>query len=31
MDILGVRVPKLEKPVKPGRNVPIILETAAMN
>jgi HPr kinase/phosphorylase len=31
MDILGVRVPKLEIPVKPGRNVPIILETAAMN
>ncbi|ULQ59373.1 HPr(Ser) kinase/phosphatase [Brucepastera parasyntrophica] len=31
MDILGVKVPKLEIPVKPGRNVPIILETAAMN
>jgi HPr kinase/phosphorylase len=31
MDILGVRVPKLEIPVKPGRNIPIILETAAMN
>ncbi len=31
MDILGVQVPKLEIPVKPGRNVPIILETAAMN
>jgi len=30
-DILGVRVPKLEIPVKPGRNVPIIIETAAMN
>jgi len=31
MDILGVKVPKLEIPVKPGRNIPIILETAAMN
>jgi len=31
MDILGVRIPKLEIPVKPGRNVPIIIETAAMN
>jgi HPr kinase/phosphorylase len=31
MDILGVRVPKLEIPVRPGRNIPIILETAAMN
>lgn len=31
MEILGVQVPKLEIPVKPGRNVPIILETAAMN
>ncbi len=31
MDILGVQVPKLEIPVKPGRNIPIILETAAMN
>ena len=30
-EILGVRVPKLEIPVKPGRNVPIIVETAAMN
>lgn len=30
-DILGVRVPKLEIPVKPGRNIPIIIETAAMN
>jgi len=30
-EILGVRVPKLEIPVKPGRNVPIIIETAAMN
>ncbi len=30
-DILGVTIPKLEIPVKPGRNVPIIIETAAMN
>jgi HPr kinase/phosphorylase len=31
MDILEVKVPKLEIPVKPGRNIPIIIETAAMN
>ncbi|MDR2019231.1 MAG: HPr(Ser) kinase/phosphatase [Treponema sp.] len=31
MEILGVNIPKLDIPVKPGRNVPIILETAAMN
>jgi HPr kinase/phosphorylase len=31
MEILGVSVPKLEIPVKPGRNIPIIIETAAMN
>ncbi len=30
-DILGVKVPKLEIPVKPGRNIPIIIETASMN
>jgi len=30
-DILGVQVPDLQIPVKPGRNVPIIIETAAMN
>ncbi|MFP4114291.1 MAG: HPr(Ser) kinase/phosphatase [Spirochaetota bacterium] len=30
-DILGVQVPYLQVPVKPGRNVPIIIETAAMN
>jgi HPr kinase/phosphorylase len=30
-EILGVRVAKLEIPVKPGRNIPIIIETAAMN
>jgi HPr kinase/phosphorylase len=31
MDFLGVSIPKLEIPVKPGRNIPIIIETAAMN
>jgi HPr kinase/phosphorylase len=31
MEILGVNVPKLSIPVKPGRNIPIIIETAAMN
>lgn len=31
MEILGVKIPLLEIPVKPGRNVPIIIETAAMN
>ena len=30
-DFLGVSVPKLEIPVRPGRNIPIIIETAAMN
>ncbi len=30
-EILGVRVPFLKIPVKPGRNIPIIIETAAMN
>jgi HPr kinase/phosphorylase len=30
-EILGVKVPYLEVPVKPGRNIPIIIETAAMN
>lgn len=30
-EILGVKVPELEIPVKPGRNIPIIIETAAMN
>jgi HPr kinase/phosphorylase len=29
--MLGITVPKLEIPVKPGRNVPIIIETAARN
>jgi HPr kinase/phosphorylase len=31
VELLGVSVPLLEIPVKPGRNIPIILETAAMN
>jgi HPr kinase/phosphorylase len=31
MEILGVKVHMLEIPVKPGRNIPIIIETAAMN
>lgn len=31
VDLLGVKVPCLEIPVKPGRNLPIILEAAAMN
>lgn len=30
-EILGVKVPCLQIPVKPGRNIPIIIETAAMN
>jgi HPr kinase/phosphorylase len=31
MEFLGVSVPKIEIPVKPGRNIPIIIEVAAMN
>ncbi|GAB6392233.1 MAG: HPr kinase/phosphorylase [Treponematales bacterium] len=31
MELLGVSIPLLEIPVKPGRNVPVIIETAAMN
>ncbi|MBN1836013.1 MAG: HPr kinase/phosphorylase [Spirochaetales bacterium] len=30
-EILGVQVPYLLIPVKPGRNIPIIIETGAMN
>ncbi len=30
-DILDVSLPLLEVPVKPGRNIPVILEAAAMN
>jgi HPr kinase/phosphorylase len=31
IELLGVDIPKLTIPVKPGRNIPIIIETAAMN
>ncbi|MDR0496294.1 MAG: HPr kinase/phosphorylase, partial [Treponema sp.] len=31
MEFLGVKIPVMEIPVKPGRNIPIIIETAAMN
>ena len=31
IELLGVNIPLLEIPVKPGRNIPIIVETAAMN
>ncbi|MDR0908799.1 MAG: HPr(Ser) kinase/phosphatase [Spirochaetaceae bacterium] len=31
IDILGVSIPRLDIPVKSGRNIPIIIETAAMN
>ena len=31
IELLGVNIPKLTVPVKPGRNIPIIIETAAMN
>ncbi|MCL1959012.1 MAG: HPr(Ser) kinase/phosphatase [Spirochaetes bacterium] len=31
IELLGVNIPKLLIPVKPGRNIPIIIETAAMN
>jgi HPr kinase/phosphorylase len=31
MELLGVNIPKLEIPVKPGRLIPTIIETAAMN
>ncbi|MCL2808553.1 MAG: HPr(Ser) kinase/phosphatase [Treponema sp.] len=30
-EILGVNVPKITIPVKPGRNIPIIIEATAMN
>lgn len=30
-EILGVKIPALVIPVKPGRNIPILIETAAMN
>ena len=31
MDVLGVHVPSIDIPVRPGRNLPIIIEAAAMN
>jgi HPr kinase/phosphorylase len=31
MDILGVEVPTITIPVKPGRNLAVIIEVAAMN
>ena len=31
VELFGVKVPMLEIPVKPGRNLPIILEAAAKN
>lgn len=31
MEIMGVQVPRLIIPIRPGRNVSIIIETAAMN
>ena len=31
VELLGVKVPKIIIPVKPGRNIPIIIEAAAMN
>ena len=30
-DILGVKIPTFNIPVKPGRNIPVITETAALN
>lgn len=30
-EILGVEVPSIRIPIRPGRNIPIIVETAAMN
>ncbi len=31
MDILGIKVPSLTVPVKPGRNLAVVIEVAAMN
>lgn len=31
MDLLGVKIPAIEIPVRPGRNLPIIIEAVAMN
>lgn len=31
MEILGIKIPAITVPVKPGRNLSIIIECAAMN
>ncbi len=31
VEILGVPVPRITVPVRPGRNIPVLIETAAMN
>lgn len=31
VEILGIQIPRLLIPVRPGRNIPILIETAAMN
>ncbi len=31
VEILGVKIPRILLPVRPGRNIPILIETAAMN
>ncbi len=31
IDILGVKIPAIDIPVRPGRNLPIIIEAASMN
>ena len=31
IDILGVKLPRLLLPVRPGRNLPVLIETAAIN
>ncbi len=30
-DLLGIKIPMVEIPVRPGRNIPILIETAARN
>jgi len=31
MEIMGVRIPMITIPVKPGRNIAVVIETAVMN
>ncbi len=31
VDLVGVKTPHIQMPVRPGRNVPVLIETAAMN